>query len=304
MEIWLPQHDAVERMGGLPPGVTASVWDGSDELPPGRDEVSFVVTPMIMGQTQKLAAALVQLSNLKCVQSMYAGVDWIAPAVPSGVLLTNTGAANARPVAEWVIAVLLDELRQLRRCHDDQLNHQWQTRLTDTLAAKRVAILGNGPISQVLQQMLGAFAATTTVFARTARDGVVAIEHLHDHLPTTDVLVVLTPLTAATTGLVNEAVLAALPDGAILVNAARGPVVNTEALLSALSSGRLRAILDVTDPEPLTAEHPLWDAPKCRITPHIAGATYRYFDNVYPFVKEQIIRIQRGETPLNIVTPV
>ena len=122
-------------------------------------------------------------------------------------------------------------------------------------------------------------------------------------LADTDILVCLTPLTDATRGLVGSEVLAALPDGAIVMNAARGPVVDSDALLAELTGGRLRAILDVTDPEPLPAGHPLWDAPNCTITPHVAGATYRYFDNVFPLLRTQLERLVQGVAPEHQVRP-
>ena len=235
------------------------------------------------------------------MQSLFAGVDWIAPTVPPGVLLANTGAANAKPVAEWVVAMLLNHLRELPRFAADQREHQWRRALTDTLAYKRVTILGHGPIGQSLQAMLLTFGAEVTVFARTAREGVRAIATLPDTLATTDILVVLTPLNDATRGLVNAEVLALLPDGAIVVNAARGPVVDTDALLAELATRRLHAILDVTDPEPLPSDHALWDAPQCAITPHVAGATVRYYDNVYPLLRTQLERFVAGQMPLNLV---
>ena len=288
-------------MGGLPAGVTAEVWDGTDGVPTGRLDVEVLVVPLIAGQTARLDAVVRTLPNLRVMQSLYAGVDWITPTVPEGVLLANTGAANAKPVAEWVVATLLNHLRELPGFATDQQAQEWRTRLTDTLAYKRVTILGNGPIAQALRAMLVTFGTEVTVFARTERDGVRAIATLHDALPTTDILVSLTPLTDATRGLVGAAVLAALPDGAIVVNAARGPVVDTDALLAELTTRRLHAILDVTDPEPLPSAHPIWDAPQCTITPHVAGATVRYFDNVYPLIRTQLERLMAGEPPLNLV---
>lgn len=288
-------------MGGLPPGVTADVWDGSDDVPAERTAVEALVVPLIASETSRLRDVVATLPNLRFMQSLYAGVDWIAPTVPPGVVLANTGAANAKPVAEWVVAMLLSHLRELPRFAADQREHRWQRAMTDTLAYKRVTVLGFGPIGQALQAMLLTFGAEVTVFARTARPGIRAIATLPDVLPTTDILVVLTPLNEATEGLVHGGVLSALPDGAIVVNAARGPVVDTADLLAELETGRLHAILDVTDPEPLPPDHPLWDAPGCTITPHFAGATTRYFDNVYPLIRQQLVRLVAGEVPLYLV---
>jgi phosphoglycerate dehydrogenase-like enzyme len=301
MHIWLPARDSVELMGGLPAGVTASIWDGSKQIPADGPEVEVLVTPLIPGDSALLAEAVATTPRLRFVQSMFAGVDWIEPVLPDHVLLANTGAANAKPVAEWVIAMLLDHLRELPRFASNQRDTRWHRVLSDTLAYKRVTILGYGPIAQALEAMLATFGASTTVFARTARNHVRSIGGLGEALPTTDILVILTPLTDATRHLVGTDVLAALPDGAIVMNAARGPVVDTDALLRELMNGRIRAILDVTEPEPLPDGHPLWTAPNCTITPHVAGATTRYFDNVYPLVRSQLERLVAGLKPENLV---
>jgi phosphoglycerate dehydrogenase-like enzyme len=301
MHIWLPARDSVELMGGLPAGVTASIWDGSKQIPADGPEVEVLVTPLIPGDSALLAEAVATTPRLRFVQSMFAGVDWIEPVLPDHVLLANTGAANAKPVAEWVIAMLLDHLRELPRFASNQRDTRWHRVLSDTLAYKRVTILGYGPIAQALEAMLATFGASTTVFARTARNHVRSIGGLGEALPTTDILVILTPLTDATRHLVGTDVLAALPDGAIVMNAARGPVVDTDALLRELMNGRIQAILDVTEPEPLPDGHPLWTAPNCTITPHVAGATTRYFDNVYPLVRSQLERLVAGLKPENLV---
>ena len=303
MHVWLPTLDSVTRMGGLPEGVTASVWDGSDTRPDDAAAVEALIVPLIAGQTDMLRSAVATMPKLFFAQSMYAGVEWIEPAIPEHVMLSNTGTANAKPVAEWVVATLLSHLRELPRFTADQHQQRWATRLTDTLAFKRVAILGYGPIGRALEAMLLPFGSTVTVFARTARDRVQPIGSIAHYLPDTDILVVLTPLTDATRGLVGSDVLAALPDGAIVVNAARGPVVDSDALMTELTDGRLRAILDVTDPEPLPAGHPLWAAPNCTITPHVAGATYRYFDNVFPLLRTQLERLVQGVAPEHQVRP-
>ena len=303
MHVWLPTADSIDRMGGLPDGVTATVWDGNEPLPGDVADVEALIVPLIAGQTDRLRSAVTLMPKLRFAQSMYAGVEWIEPAIPTHVMLSNTGTANAKPVAEWVVATLLSHLRQLPRFAVDQQEQRWATRLTDTLAYKRVTILGYGPIAQALEAMLVTFASVVTVFARTARDHVQPIADLARVLPQTDVLVVLMPLTDATRGLVGSEVLAALPDGAIVVNAARGPVVDSDALLAELTTGRVRAILDVTDPEPLPAGHPLWEAPNCTVTPHSAGATYRYFDNVFPLLRTQLERLVQGVAPEHQVRP-
>lgn len=297
MHVCLPHAAAEKLIGGLPAGVTATVWDGSEQLPADAADVEALICPMIPGATERLQMAFDAMPKVRFVQALFAGVEWIEPILPAGVMLSNTGSANAKPVAEWVVSTLLSHLRELPRFAASQRNHEWDRALTPTLAAKRVTILGNGPIAQALKAMLLPFGAEVRVFARTAREGVEAIADLGSALPDTDVLVVLVPQNDQTIGLVDAAVLAALPDGAIVMNAARGPVVSTGALLAELNAKRIHAILDVTDPEPLPSDHPLWDAPNCVITPHVAGATNRYFDNIYPLVRTQLDRLVAGEEP-------
>src|SRR5699024_10357509 len=137
--------------------------------------------------------------------------------------------------------------------------------------------------------------------ARRARDGVRPIEDVHDLLPEHDACVVIVPMTDATRGLVDARFLAAMPDGAVLVNAARGPVVDTDALMAELSSGRLRAALDVTDPEPLAADHPLWTAPGLLLTPHVGGSVPLAMRRAFRVAAEQIAQFAQGNAPANLV---
>ncbi len=128
-----------------------------------------------------------------------------------------------------------------------------------------------------------------------------AMGELPDLLPTVDAVVVIVPLTPSTAGLVDAQFLAALPDGALLVNMARGKVVDTDALLAELGSGRLRAALDVTDPEPLPADHPLWDAPNLVITPHVGGFTDATDPRFAALLRRQLTELAAGREPINVV---
>ncbi len=166
---------------------------------------------------------------------------------------------------------------------------------TDELAGKRVLIIGAGAIGAALAARLTPFEVELTMVARTARDGVYGVADLPDLLPHADVVVLLVPLTAQTTGLVDAAFLARMPDGALLVNGARGPVVDTDALTAELASGRLGAAVDVTDPEPLPADHPLWTMPNFLLTPHVAGSVRGLLPRAYALVGAQLRRYLAGE---------
>jgi phosphoglycerate dehydrogenase-like enzyme len=169
------------------------------------------------------------------------------------------------------------------------------------LAGKRVLVIGSGAIGEALAARLEPFEVSVTRVARTARPGVRPVDALPDLLPEADVVVLLVPLTEQTQGMVDEAFLARMPDGALLVNAARGPVVDTEALTRELASGRLAAAVDVTDPEPLPADHPLWTMPNFLLTPHVAGSVRNVFPRAYRLAAEQIRRYERGEPLINVV---
>ena len=163
-------------------------------------------------------------------------------------------------------------------------------------------IVGYGSIGKSIEERLLAFGAEIVRVARQAREGVESIDRLLELLPQVDVVVLIVPLTEETTGMIGAKELAKMKQGALLVNAARGPVVQTAALLEALQSGRIRAALDVTDPEPLPKDHPLWSAPNLLITPHIAGSSPMSMDRAVSFAAKQVGRYMRGEELKNIVT--
>lgn len=178
---------------------------------------------------------------------------------------------------------------------------RWDHRQTDTLVGKRVLGIGAGDLAIELRRRLEAFDATLTLVGTTARDGVHGVDELPGLLGEFDAVVLMVPLTDQTIGMVDARFLAAMADGAVLVNVARGPIVHTEALLAELASGRLRAALDVTDPEPLPADHPLWTAPGLLLTPHVAGNSRGVVERAYSVVAAEVARYAAGELPKNLV---
>ena len=164
-------------------------------------------------------------------------------------------------------------------------------------------IVGAGSIGHAIEQHLAPFGVTVTRVARTARpeQDVHAVDELPALLPHADVVVLVVPLTEQTRGLVDAAFLAAMPDGALLINAARGPVVDTAALVTELAGGRISAALDVTDPEPLPAGHPLWQLPNVFLTPHTGGSVVGLLPRAYRLAGEQLRRYVAGETLINQV---
>ena len=213
-------------------------------------------------------------TRLKVVQTESAGVGWILPQVPAGVTVCDASGPHDQSTAEWVLAAILSSVRQIPRYVRQQDSRTWSPMTVHELGGRRVLIVGCGSIGRAVERMLSGFGVAITRVARTASDGVHAFEELPSLLPSADVVVLLVPLTDLTSGLVDAAFLAALPDGALVVNASRGAVVDQEALVAELTTGRITAALDVTSPEPLPADHPLWRAPGVLLTPHIGGDTF------------------------------
>lgn len=286
-------------MGGVPEGVTLEHWDGSEPLPSSAPDVAWVVPSPVFKDGHLLEG----LPSLEVVQILSAGYDWLHDTRLPGVTVCNAGDANAASVADWICAVVLADVRMLDDFRALQAEARWERRLGPSMDTLTVLVVGYGAIGRAVGARLRAFGCTVVPVAGRARpeEGVHAAAALDDLLPDAHVVVLLTPLSAATHHLMGADRLARLRDGALLVNAARGPVVHTEALLAELHSGRIRAALDVTDPEPLPADHPLWQAPGVRITPHIAGGTRDFFRFTYPVVRAQLERAVRGEPLANVV---
>jgi phosphoglycerate dehydrogenase-like enzyme len=186
-------------------------------------------------------------------------------------------------------------VRDLPAYDEQQARRQWRRQHPDTVAGKHVLVLGAGDIGARIGATFETLDARVTLAARTARDGVVSLEEARRWLPTADVLVIALPLTEQTTGLVAESWLAALPDRAIVVNIARGPILDLPALTAEVQAGRLRAALDVTDPEPLPEDHPLWTLPGVVITPHVGGGATGWEARAVRLIEDQLARLQNGE---------
>jgi phosphoglycerate dehydrogenase-like enzyme len=299
IRVWLPGPDSVALMGGLPDGMTADVWTGGEQLPGSADEVEVVVLPF--GVPSSRMPVLAKLPRLRLIQLMSAGAERAIPFVPPGVTLCNARGAHDPAAAEWIMAVILAEVRQLPRFMAAQQAGTWDFAASRPLAGQTALIVGYGSIGAAVEKLLAPFGVTMTRIARHARPGVSSMDDLPVLLPRADIVILLVPVTPATTRLADARFLGQMRDGALLVNAARGSIVDTAALLAELRSGRLRAALDVTDPEPLPAGHPLWSAPGLLLTPHVAGATTDAIQRAMAVVRDQLARYAAGEPLLNIV---
>lgn len=287
-------------MGGVPAGVELSVWPGSGPLPPDAEGTEFYVPPFLAAGEP--VEVLHRLPRLRVVQLLTAGSDAVEEFVPAGVTLCNARGVHDPSTAEWVVSAMLGSLHDFPTFALAQAAGRWAHATTDTLFGKTVLLVGAGSIARAVERRLAGFEVEIRRVARRARDGVEGVDALPRLLPTAAVVVILLPLTPATTGFVDAEFLAAMPDGALLVNAARGPVVVTAALLAELQAGRLHAALDVTDPEPLPSGHPLWTAPGLLLTPHVAGSTPLALPRGYALVRAQLEHVVRGEPLQNVVT--
>jgi phosphoglycerate dehydrogenase-like enzyme len=264
------------------------------------------------------------LRGVKLVLSLMAGTEWITDLVGRDVTVCSARGAHSISTSEWTVSVILAMLKYLPLYHDLQSAGDWAGRrqaseayaaihadtrpqfppiLQEELHGKRVLIVGYGDIGEHIERLLTPFDVEITRVARSARKQPVVhpVDALDSLLPNAEIVVLILPHTPATEGLIGAPQLALMPQGALLVNAARGPIVQTDALVAALQSGRIRAALDVTDPEPLPPEHPLWKCPNLLITPHVAGSTPQFSPRAIQGALEQLGRYLRGEPLLNVV---
>jgi phosphoglycerate dehydrogenase-like enzyme len=250
---------------------------------------------------EPLLDALSVPGRLRVIQTLSAGVDWLVGRVPEGVMVCNARSVFDGPLAEWVVGAILALQRGLVRARDAQAQRDWAPFEPDELAGRRIVILGFGSIGNAVADRLRPFGVEIIGIARTRRAGVLGLEDLDDVLPGAEILVNLLPLTTDTAGFLDARRLGLLPDGALLVNAGRGPTVETTALLVELERGRLRAVLDVTDPEPLPPGHPLWTLPNVLISPHIAGDSPGATVRAFALAGDQVRRFAAGQPLINQV---
>jgi phosphoglycerate dehydrogenase-like enzyme len=259
--VWLPESP--ESFGGLPGGMTADVWTGGGPLPDSAGQVEVVVMPFRV--RPELIAKVAQLPNLKLIQLRSAGAEAVLPYVPDHVTLCNARGAHDPATAEWVVGTIVAHLRNLPRFAMAQQEGRWDPVLSESVAG-----------------------VTVDRVARRARPGtqdgpaVKGTGELPDVLPRADVVVLLVPVTDETRGMADAKFLAAMKDGALLVNAARGSIVDTGALLTELNSGRLRAALDVTE--------------------HVGGMVPGGITRANAVVRAQLGRYAVGEPLANVIT--
>ncbi|KQR00424.1 hydroxyacid dehydrogenase [Arthrobacter sp. Leaf141] len=298
-----PTPQLLADLSPLPEGLRGVVWDMKAAPGESAGEIDGVILPYI--DASAVLGSLAHVKNLKYVQTQSTGFDGVPEAAGPGAAVATASGVHAAATAELAVGLILAKLRGIDEAVRDQQAQNWNPQRRQSLADRRILLLGVGGIGAELARRLAPFEVTLTRVgsrARTDADGQVhssadlvrlAAQH--------DILVSVLPLDSKTHHLVGEEVLAALPDGALVVNVGRGAVISTDALTREVVSGRLSCALDVVDPEPLPAGHPLWSTPNALITPHVGGNASAFEPRILKLLKNQLEALAAGRTPANLV---
>jgi phosphoglycerate dehydrogenase-like enzyme len=298
--VWLPFD--VDELGEAPAELRYERYLPEEHATPPSSvsQVEFYVPPYRFSAADYELVS--KMPRLKVVQTVTAGVDHVRPFVPDGVLLCNGRGIHDASTAELAVALTLASLRGIPGFVRAQERGEWAPFRAPSLADRTVLIVGYGSVGAAIEARLEGFEVEVRRVARRAREGVHGIDDLPRLLTEADVVILIVPITDETRGLVDADFLGRMKKGALLVNVARGPVVDTEALLAALRDGHVHAALDVTDPEPLPVDHPLWRAPNLLISPHVGGASSAMWPRAARLVRAQLERFARGEPLANVMT--
>ncbi|WP_417509794.1 2-hydroxyacid dehydrogenase [Microbacterium sp.] len=301
--VTVPTARLAENLGALPEGVELEVWDL--QSPPPREKIDLVVAPYLSDST---VLGALQGLDIGLVQSQSIGYDGVTDQLPEGLRYANAASVHEASTAEIALALTLAAQRQLPRFILAQQNSEWSPVFAESLADRRVLLVGFGGVGEAIAMRLEPFEIDLTVVARTARPvwherlgrvQVHAIDELPALLPNAEIVILALPGGDATHHLFDDALLEKMTDGALLVNVGRGTLIDSDALVR--QQGRIRAALDVVDPEPLPPEHDLWKTPGVLLSPHIGGASTAMNPRIARLVRGQIDRMLRGETPVNVV---
>ncbi|GAA2289853.1 2-hydroxyacid dehydrogenase [Streptomyces hawaiiensis] len=305
-DVWLPIPP--DEIDGLPEGPDYRFWNGEEDFPADPADCAFYVVPY-MKPSPLCVRPMGRMSNVRVVQTLSAGIDHVEPGLgqlPAGVRLCNARGVHEASTGELTLALILASLRGIPDFVRAQDRGEWLGGFRPALADKNVLIVGYGSIGEAIEDRLVPFeVARVARVARsertTARGPVHPLTELPALLPEADVVILSTPLNETTRGLAGADFLSRMKDGALLVNVARGPVVDTKALLAELETGRITAALDVTDPEPLAREHPLWRAPGVLISPHVGGPTSAFLPRAKRLLVDQLNRYVNREPLRNVI---
>lgn len=262
-------------------------------------EVTFFVPPYMGGR--KALLPILRMPKLQVVQLPYAGYDTVLEFTRPGLTLCNAAGVHDASTAELAVGLTIASLRGFPDFLRNQFRGEWIRSRRRSLSDSKVGIVGFGSIGRMIKQNLSGFAVEIVPFSRSGSNGSKRMSELDAELPNLDVVILSMPLNSESRGLFDARKLALMKDGALLVNIARGPIVDTDALVAELNSGRILAALDVTDPEPLPKNHPLWSAKGLLISPHVGGESTAFEPRFRKLLEEQLQRLAAGESLKNIV---
>jgi phosphoglycerate dehydrogenase-like enzyme len=296
----VPDEGLLEALGPQPSDVKVVLWDFSQPAP--RTSIDIVVVPYL-GPADRFRRLEEVRTSL--VQSQSIGFDGLETYLPEGTTFANAASVHETSTAELTLALILASQRGIPDFVRQAEAGHWHRAWYPSLADRTVLLVGYGGVGRAVEERLLPFETTVERVARTERRDDHGVVHAFSALPSllsrSDIVVVAVPLSETTTHLIDDAFLAAIPDGSLLVNVSRGTVADTEALIAHARSGRIRLALDVTDPEPLPDGHPLFTMPNVLISPHVGGATNAMLARMARLVNRQIERMRCGEPPLNVV---
>lgn len=302
LTVTVPNADLLRRLDDLSDRVRLVVWDMESPLDPeAAAEAEVVVVPHYFIRPPEAWDVLAALPRLSMVQLPSAGFEHALPRLPAGVTLCNGRGVHSTGTAELAVGLVLAMQRGLLDSARAMAEGRWHQPLLPSLADRRVLVVGAGSVADAVVARLRPFEVEIVQVARTARGEVHGVDELGDLVGDADVVILTVPLDRTTYHLVDAALLARMKDGTLLVNVARGKVVDTHALLAELTTGRLRAALDVTEPEPLPPDHPLWRAPNVLVTAHLGGNSTATDARIAALVRRQLEAILEGADPINVV---
>ena len=267
--------------------------------PQNLDEITFFVPPYMAGA--RALESIPKMPALQVIQSPNAGVDDVLEILPPGVSLCNAQGVHDASTAELAIGLAISARRGFATFMANQSKGVWSHQRHSALADSRVGIVGMGNIGSLIAKQLELFNVEVIGFTRSGSNSTKTMADFDQLLPTLDVVILILPLTAQSHHLMNRSRIDAMKAGATLVNMARGPIVDTDALVDALNRGDITAGLDVTDPEPLPVAHPLWRAPNVIITPHVGGDSTAFNPRVRALIESQLMRFAAGQPLINVV---
>ena len=295
MNIWTQWNDL-----SIPQGMKLMQSDGFIPSALQLADIEFYV-PSYMGDIKTLEV-IAEMKNLKIVHYSQAGYDDILPHIPHNVILCNASGLHDVSTSELAIGLAIASRRGFTQFIDNQRKGLWHRQTKPTLADSHVGIVGYGHIGKRITLLLEKFETKVTPFSRSGNDGAVKISEFDNFLPDLDVIILILPLTHESKHFINADRIKKMKDGATLINVARGAIVDTNALIAELNTGRITAGLDVTDPEPLPEGHPLWSAPNLIITPHVGGDSAAFEPRARKMVEEQLNRLAQNKPLLNQIT--